>query len=86
MSPLLCLSFPIFEMENMMTVLFFKCDKVCDECEKSESVSHSVVSHSLQPRGLDCSPAGSSVHGILRTGILEWVASPFSRGSSQPRD
>ena len=34
----------------------------------------------------DCSPPGSSVHGILQTTILEWVAIPFSRGSSQPRD
>ena len=29
---------------------------------------------------------GSSVHGILQTRILEWVAILFSRGSSQPRD
>ena len=28
----------------------------------------------------------SSVHGILQATILEWVAIPFSRGSSQPRD
>ena len=69
-----------------MTVLFFKCDKVYDEHEKSERVSHSVVSHSLWPHGLYCSPPGSSVHGILQTRILEWVAIPFSRGSSQPRD
>ena len=33
----------------------------------------------------DCSPPGSSVHGILQTRILEWVAIPFSRGSSWPR-
>ena len=33
-----------------------------------------------------CSPPGSSVHGILQARILEWVAIPFSRGSSQPRD
>ena len=32
-----------------------------------------------------CSP-GSSVHRILQERILEWVAIPFSRGSSQPRD
>ena len=31
---------------------------------------------------LDCSPSGSSVHGILQARILEWVAIPFSRGSS----
>ena len=34
----------------------------------------------------DCSPPGSSVHGILRARILEWVAFPFSKGSSGPRD
>ena len=34
----------------------------------------------------DCSPPGSSVHGILQARILEWVAIPFSRGSSQPRN
>ena len=34
----------------------------------------------------DCNPPGSSVHGILQARILEWVASPFSRGSSWPRD
>ena len=34
----------------------------------------------------DCSPPGSSVHGILQARILEWVASPSSMGSSQSRD
>ena len=33
---------------------------------------------------MDCSPPGSSVHGILQVRILEWVAMPFSRGSSLP--
>ena len=35
---------------------------------------------------MDCSPPGSSVHGILQARILEWVSIPFSRGSSWPRD
>jgi len=35
---------------------------------------------------MDCSPLGSSVHGICQARILEWVANSFSRGSSQPRD
>ena len=35
---------------------------------------------------MDCSPPGSSVHGILQARILESVAISFSRGSSQPRD
>ena len=34
---------------------------------------------------MDCSLAGSSVHGILQARILEWVAMPSSRGSSWPR-
>ena len=35
---------------------------------------------------VDCSPSGSSVHGVLQARILEWVAMPSSRGSTQPRD
>ena len=43
-----------------------------------------VMSDSLWLHGL-CSP-GSSDRGILQARILEWVAIPFSRGSSRPRD
>ena len=35
---------------------------------------------------MDCSLPGSSVHRILQARILEWVATPFSRGSFRPRD
>ena len=35
---------------------------------------------------MDCSPSGSSIHGILQVRILEWVAIPFCRGSSRSRD
>ena len=35
---------------------------------------------------VDCSPPGSSVHGIFQTRILECVAISFSRGSSQTED
>ena len=35
---------------------------------------------------MDCSPPGSSVRGVLQARMLEWVATHFSRGSSQPRD
>ena len=48
------------------------------ECTTARvSESHSVMSNSLQPY---------TVHGILQAIILQWVAFPFSRGSSQPRD
>ena len=33
---------------------------------------------------MDCSLQGSSLHGILQARILEWIAYPFSRGSSDP--
>ena len=33
---------------------------------------------------MDCSPSGSSVHGISQARILEWVAISFSKGSSRP--
>jgi len=35
---------------------------------------------------MDCNPPGSSVHGILQARIMEWVAMPSPRGSSQLRD
>ena len=35
---------------------------------------------------MDCSPSGFSVHGALQARLLEWIAVPSSRGSSQPRD
>ena len=35
---------------------------------------------------IDCSPPGSSVHGIPQARILQWIAMPFSWGSCQPRD
>ena len=50
---------------------------------------HCVPSHFSRVRllaTLDCSPPGSSVHGILQARILEWVAVHSSRGSSRPRD
>ena len=61
--------------------------------QNSESVNVSTCLHakSLQScltlcNPLDSSSPGSSVHGILQARILEWVAVPFWRGSSQLRD
>ena len=48
-----------------------------------------VLSHFSHVRlcdGVDCSPPGSTVHGILQARILEQVAMSSSRGSSLPRD
>ena len=49
--------------------------------KRSSSVSHVQLFCDRK----DCSPLGSSVHGILQA-ILEWVDISFSRGSSWPRD
>ena len=35
---------------------------------------------------MNCIQSVSFVHGILQARILEWIAVPFFRGSSQPRD
>ena len=35
---------------------------------------------------MDCSPSGSSVHGIFQARVLEWIAISFSRESSRPRN
>ena len=47
--------------------------------KENETESCSVVSDC-------CNPMDYKVHGILQARILEWVACPFSRGFSQPRD
>ena len=54
-------------------------------CVRAQSCAHTPLCPTLC-NPVDCSPPGSSVHGIPQAGMLEWVASSFSRGSSQPRD
>jgi len=61
----------VFFFGCLFWVLFFVCF--------FKSCSCSVVS-ACDP--LDCSPPGSSVHGIFQARIPEWVAISFSRGSS----
>ena len=75
-------SFNIFlmknEMESSPNFTFWYSDY-----SLSNSVSRSVISD-CDP--MVCTKQGSSLHGILQIRILEWVAMPFSRQSSQPRD
>ena len=58
--------------------------------KQSDSVIHSggLITKSCLTLSnpMDCSPPGSSVHGISQARILEWTAMPSSRGSSQPKD
>ena len=58
------------------------------KCELSSFLPACLVTQSCPTPcdPMDCSPSGSSVHGIVQARILEWVTIPFSRGSSRPRD
>ena len=56
------------------------------QCMKVKSESEVTQSCPTLSDPMDCSPPGSSAHGIFWARVLEWVAFPFSRGSSQPRD
>jgi len=49
-------------------------------------LSHSVVSDSLWPHAWNVARQAPLSMWILQARILEWVAMPSSRGSSQPRD
>ena len=49
---------------------------LCPPCEVKVSQSCPTL----------CNPMDYTIHRILKARILEWVAFPFSRGSSQPRD
>ena len=51
-----------------------------------EKVKGLVTKPCLIHAPMGCSLSGSSVHGISQARMLEWVAIPFSRRSSQPRD
>ena len=50
---------------------------------RASSVTHS---YPTLCDSMDCSPPGSSVHGIFQARILEWAAISSSKGPSQPRD
>ena len=63
--------------EDTIQTLTFLCACVCAKLLQSCPTLCDLI---------DCSLPGSSVHGILQARILEWIAIPFSRRSSQPRD
>ena len=69
---------------NSYWTLIYGCGCVCI-CIYMWSVNV-TQSHLALCDPMDYSLPGSTVHEILQTRITEWVAIPFSRGSSQPRD
>ena len=56
------------------------------QCMKLKSESEVAQSCLTLCDPMDCSLPGSSVHGIFKARVLEWVAISFSRGYSQPRN
>ena len=66
-------------------IIFILNQFCCDNLHTSESVKVKVAqSCPTLCNPMDCSLPGSSVHGILQARMWEWVAVPFSKGSSQP--
>ena len=65
-----------------VTLLLLSWEHLAQNNFESKSVSCLVVSDSL---GVDGSPPGSSIRGILQARILEWTAMPFSRASPPPK-
>ena len=61
------------------------------ESDTTERLSTYIYIHAQKVKAAQwcptlCNPTDCTVHGILQARILESVAFPFSRGSSQPRD
>ena len=54
--------------------------------ERSQRIAMKVKVKVTESCPTLCDPMDYTVHGILQARILEWVAIPFSRGSSQSRD
>ena len=81
LAPLLTERWPWTSHLIALCLSFLICKMEMKEVWKSQSLSR--VQFFATPW---TSLSGTSVHGILQARILEWVAIPFSRGSSQPRD
>ena len=90
----LLVTLDVLDFQLHRSSLSFCCLPVCSHVsslERTPVIFDCVVFKLLQPcptlcSPMDCSPPGSSVHGILLARILKWVAIPSSRESSQPRD
>ena len=78
-----CITFNCFFSPVILFKEYFKLFGRKVLCVPASSVAKSFLTL-CNP--MDCSPPGSSVHGIFQARILEWGTMPSSRGSSQPRD
>ena len=71
---------------QVCSLVYFKFGQKNDRKWQSERESGVTQSCPTLCDPVDCSLWGSSVHGIFQAIVLKWIAIPFSRGSSQPRD
>ena len=74
------MSFYIFEVLFSLTLVSMICHEKFIVCVLVTQLCPTLCDP------LDCSPPGSSIHGIFWARMLEWVAIAFSRGSSQHKD
>ena len=84
-----CLVFSItiwnWEVKHLFVPKYFSVDFLKTRTRESYGKVKVLVAQ-LYATLCDCDPPGSSVHGISQTRVLEWVAIPFFRGSSLPRN
>ena len=79
----------LWEVVDQKTQIFLQQRQFYSEnCNLGSTTMVCLITQSYQTLcdPMDCSPPGSSVHGIPQARILERVAMPSPRGSSQPRD
>ena len=82
LQPFITLSLISHKVEQEVLIVFFlKISHLSILCYYLVAKSSLTLLQSV-----NCSPTGSSVHGISQARILEWVAISFSRGSSQTKD
>ena len=73
------------QFSGTQSSLWSNCHICIQLLKKPSCCARSLQSCPILCDPMDSSPPGSSVHRLLQASILEWVAMPFSRGSSQPR-
>ena len=80
-------------MDSAVSMLLATRNRIYEEYMKNRILfnefiykSHMSGNPVMDCNPMDCSPPGSSVCGILQARIMEWVAMPFSKGSSWLRD
>ncbi|CAI9170332.1 unnamed protein product [Rangifer tarandus platyrhynchus] len=88
-------SFSLFSAVRVVSpaylrLLIFLLAMLIPACASSSLAFHMMYSVRVKVKSLSrvrlCDPTDYTVQGILQARILEWVAFPFSRGSSQPWD